>query len=75
MDGDEDLFHWPGLDSEIYALERRLAEGLSPLLETLPEGPLKHSYPDWIAEVWERDLGREDALAGIAARQPEHSLN
>jgi 16S rRNA (cytosine967-C5)-methyltransferase len=50
------------------AVLRRLSEGLSPLLEALPEGPLLHSYPDWIFEVWERDLCREDALALMRAQ-------
>jgi 16S rRNA (cytosine967-C5)-methyltransferase len=50
------------------AVLRRLTEGLAPLLASLPEGPLKHSYPDWIAEVWERDLGREEALALMRAQ-------
>jgi len=45
------------------AVVRRLAEGIRPLLDSLPEGPLRHSYPDWVAEVWERDLGRDEALA------------
>src|ERR1051326_4136666 len=47
---------------------RRLAEGIRSLLDSLPEGPLKHSYPDWIAEVWERDLGRDEALALMRAQ-------
>src|SRR5205085_7791570 len=50
------------------AVMRRLAEGIRPLLESLPEGPLKHSYPDWIAETWERDLGREEALELMRAQ-------
>jgi 16S rRNA (cytosine967-C5)-methyltransferase len=50
------------------AVMRRLAEGIRPLLDSLPEGPLKHSYPDWIAEVWERDLGRDEALAVMRAQ-------
>jgi 16S rRNA (cytosine967-C5)-methyltransferase len=29
---------------------------------------LKHSYPDWIAEVWERDLGRGEALELMRAQ-------
>jgi 16S rRNA (cytosine967-C5)-methyltransferase len=33
------------------------------LLAELPEGPLKHSYPDWIYDVWARDFGEDDALA------------
>jgi 16S rRNA (cytosine967-C5)-methyltransferase len=50
------------------AVMRRLAVGLGDLLDALPEGPLKLSYPDWIAEVWERDLGRETALALMRAQ-------
>ncbi|HYZ78734.1 MAG TPA: transcription antitermination factor NusB [Gaiellaceae bacterium] len=50
------------------AVMRRLAEGIRPLLDSLPEGPLNHSYPDWIAEVWERDLGRDEALALMRAQ-------
>ena len=50
------------------AVMRRLAEGIRPLVDALPEGPLKHSYPDWIAEVWERDLGREEALELMRAQ-------
>jgi 16S rRNA (cytosine967-C5)-methyltransferase len=45
------------------AVMRRLAAGMSALLAELPEGPLKHSYPDWIYDVWARDLGEDDALA------------
>ncbi|HEX7311105.1 MAG TPA: transcription antitermination factor NusB [Gaiellaceae bacterium] len=45
------------------AVMRRLAAGMSALLAELPEGPLKHSYPDWIYDVWARDFGEGDALA------------
>jgi 16S rRNA (cytosine967-C5)-methyltransferase len=45
------------------AVMRRLAEGIRPLLDALPDGPLKESYPDWIHEVFVRDLGPEAALA------------
>jgi 16S rRNA (cytosine967-C5)-methyltransferase len=45
------------------AICRRLAEGFRGLVASLPEGPLKHSYPDWIHEVWVRDFGEEEALA------------
>ena len=45
------------------AVLRRLADGIAALLASLPEGPLKHSYPDWIWDVWRRDLGEEAALA------------
>ena len=50
------------------AIMRRLAAGTGELLGSLPEGPLKHSYPDWIAEIWERDLGREEALELMRAQ-------
>jgi 16S rRNA (cytosine967-C5)-methyltransferase len=50
------------------AVLRRVAEGIEPLLASLPEGALKESYPDWIEQVWERDLGREGALALMRAQ-------
>jgi 16S rRNA (cytosine967-C5)-methyltransferase len=50
------------------AVMRRLAAGIGDLVAALPEGPLKHSYPDWIAGVWERDLGRDDALVLMRAQ-------
>ncbi len=51
------------------AVMRRLADGIRPLLATLPEGTpgeaaLKHSYPDWIAELWWDELGPDEALPG-----------
>jgi len=54
------------------AVLRRLADGIRAFLEELPEttpaqAGLKHSYPDWIAETWWRDLGAEDALALMRA--------
>jgi 16S rRNA (cytosine967-C5)-methyltransferase len=49
------------------AVMRRLTEGIRPLLDSLPDGPLKESYPDWIAETFERDLGRDEALALMRA--------
>lgn len=45
------------------AVLRRVGEGIERLLASLPEGPLKHSYPDWIWDVWRRDLGEDEALA------------
>ena len=39
------------------AVMRRLAHGFRGLVASLPDGPLKQSYPDWIAEVWKRDFG------------------
>jgi 16S rRNA (cytosine967-C5)-methyltransferase len=50
------------------AVLRRVSEGIAALLASLPEGPLKESYPDWIGEVWTRDLGRDDALALMRAQ-------
>src|SRR3990172_9171305 len=48
------------------AVLRRVAEGIRPLLEALPEetpaeAALRHSYPDWVAEAWWRDLGADGA--------------
>jgi 16S rRNA (cytosine967-C5)-methyltransferase len=49
------------------AVMRRLSEGMRKLLDSLPDGPLKESYPDWIYETWVRDLGHDDALALMRA--------
>ena len=55
------------------AVLRRLALGLRELLGGLPEdspteAALRHSYPDWVAETWWRELGREEALALMRAQ-------
>jgi 16S rRNA (cytosine967-C5)-methyltransferase len=55
------------------AVMRRLSVGLRDLLATLPErtadeAALRHSYPDWVARAWWRDLGRADALALMRAQ-------
>jgi 16S rRNA (cytosine967-C5)-methyltransferase len=47
---------------------RRLALGLRELVAGLPdstpaEAALRHSYPDWVAELWWRELGPGEALA------------
>jgi 16S rRNA (cytosine967-C5)-methyltransferase len=52
------------------AVLRRVDDGIGRLLEELPEGPLKHSYPDWIWDVWRRDLGEEETVA-LARAQNE----
>jgi 16S rRNA (cytosine967-C5)-methyltransferase len=52
------------------AVARRLSEGFRGLVASLPDGPLKESYPDWVFEVWERDWGIETALA-LARAQNE----
>jgi 16S rRNA (cytosine967-C5)-methyltransferase len=56
------------------AVMRRLAEGIRPLLDALPEGPLKHSYPDWVWDVWRRDWGEEEALALMRAQNEPPDL-
>jgi 16S rRNA (cytosine967-C5)-methyltransferase len=50
------------------AVLRRLSLGLDDLLAAMPEGPLKHSYPDWIWDLWRRDLGEEEALELMRAQ-------
>ena len=49
------------------AVMRRLADGIRPLLDALPEGALKESYPDWIHGVFVRVLGEDGALALMRA--------
>ena len=55
------------------AVMRRLADGIRPLLAALPEttpaeAALKHSYPDWVAELWWEELGAGEALALMRAQ-------
>jgi 16S rRNA (cytosine967-C5)-methyltransferase len=55
------------------AVMRRLSEGLTALLASLPEdtpteAALKHSYPDWVAELWWETLGPEQAVALMRAQ-------
>ena len=52
------------------AVLRRVAEGIDALLTALPEGALKHSYPDWVWEIWLRDLGEAETVA-LARAQNE----
>jgi 16S rRNA (cytosine967-C5)-methyltransferase len=61
------------------AVLRRLADGIRPLLEALPEetarqAALRHSYPDWIGETWWRDLGAADAVALMQAQNEPGEL-
>jgi 16S rRNA (cytosine967-C5)-methyltransferase len=49
------------------AVMRRLADGIRPLLDSLPDGPLSESYPDWIHETLVEVLGEEGALALMRA--------
>jgi 16S rRNA (cytosine967-C5)-methyltransferase len=58
------------------AVLRRVADGIRPFVEALPEttateAALRHSYPDWIAETWWRDLGPEDARALMHAQNEQ----
>jgi 16S rRNA (cytosine967-C5)-methyltransferase len=55
------------------AVMRRLSLGLRDFVDGLsdatPSGAaLKHSYPDWVAELWWRELGREEAIALMTAQ-------
>jgi len=63
------------------AVMRRLGEGIAELLAGLGEdtpaaAALKHSYPDWVAEAWWRELGANDARALMRAQNesPERVL-
>jgi 16S rRNA (cytosine967-C5)-methyltransferase len=55
------------------AVMRRLALGLRELVEALSEdtaseAALRHSYPDWVAELWWRELGPDEARALMSAQ-------
>ncbi len=50
------------------AVMRRLTQQIRPFIDSLPEGPLKLSYPDWIADVWRRDFDDDTALALMRAQ-------
>jgi 16S rRNA (cytosine967-C5)-methyltransferase len=50
------------------AVMRRLTDRIHPLIDALPDGPLKLSYPDWIADVWTRDFDAGTALALMRAQ-------
>jgi 16S rRNA (cytosine967-C5)-methyltransferase len=55
------------------AIMRRLVLGLRDLVTALPDdtavaAALKHSYPDWVAELWWRELGPAEAVALMEAQ-------
>lgn len=55
------------------AIMRRLSGGLGDVLRSLPErtaeeAALRHSYPDWVARAWWRDLGAREAIALMRAQ-------
>jgi 16S rRNA (cytosine967-C5)-methyltransferase len=55
------------------AIMRRLALGLRELVaalgdDTPGDAALKHSYPDWVAELWWRELGKGDAVGLMEAQ-------
>ena len=63
------------------AVMRRLALRLRELVDGLPEktpeqAALRHSYPDWVAEVWWRDLGADQAreLMRVQNEPPERAV-
>jgi 16S rRNA (cytosine967-C5)-methyltransferase len=63
------------------AVMRRLCLGLRELVEALPEATpqeaaQRHSYPDWVAEVWWRDLGPDQARELMRAQNepPERAV-
>ena len=56
------------------AVMRRLAQGFRGLVASLPEGPVKESYPDWISEVWARDFGDEAAVSLMRAQNEPPAL-
>ena len=56
------------------AVMRRLSQGFRGLVASLPEGALKLSYPDWIAETLERDFGHETAIELMRAQNAPPAL-
>jgi len=58
------------------AVMRRLSEGARALVEGLPDdtpqaAALCHSYPDWIAETFWRELGADEGRALLAAQNEQ----
>lgn len=78
VDESVELVRHAGLERAVAftnAVLRRLSQGLPEVLARLHEetpaaAALMHSYPDWVAETWWRELGPEDARA-LMRRQNE----
>ncbi len=56
----------------VNAILRRVSEGGRAFFDALPESTpaeaaLRHSYPDWIAEMWTESYGLETTIALLAA--------
>jgi 16S rRNA (cytosine967-C5)-methyltransferase len=56
------------------AVLRRLTVGIRELIDSVPDGALRLSYPDWVEEVWTRDFGHEAALALMHAQNEPPEL-
>jgi 16S rRNA (cytosine967-C5)-methyltransferase len=56
------------------AVVRKLALGFRDLVASLPPGALRESYPDWIADVWTRDFGLDEAIALMQAQNAPAEL-
>jgi 16S rRNA (cytosine967-C5)-methyltransferase len=56
------------------AVMRRLQQGFRGLVASLPDGPVKLSYPDWIWETFQRDFGEADAISLLRAQNEPPAL-
>ncbi|HVU78942.1 MAG TPA: transcription antitermination factor NusB [Gaiellaceae bacterium] len=56
------------------AVMRRLQQGFRGLVASLPDGPVKLSYPDWIWEIFQRDFGEADAISLLSAQNEPPAL-
>jgi 16S rRNA (cytosine967-C5)-methyltransferase len=56
------------------AVMRRLSQGFQGLVASLPDGPVKLSYPDWISEIFHRDFGRDEALSLMRSQNEPPAL-
>jgi 16S rRNA (cytosine967-C5)-methyltransferase len=56
------------------AVMRRLAQGFRGLVASLPDGPVKLSYPDWISAIYQRDFGAEEAVSLMRSQNEPPAL-